>query len=362
MNLVLSKRKKTRIKKNILRGVFIENMRMVGKNYERDSRRKFLVATLSSIFFLSVIIYFVLSNFTYIDHPLFQYGRLSFFQPKKANHNINSQFKEKNMNNLGPSQYSTFLNELKIPLRTIFGLKVKTIIIDPGHGGEDPGAIGKLGTKEKDITLDISKRLRDKLEKNRGYQIVMTREDDITLSLEDRIEYANSQKADLYISIHVNYIPSKPFNVIETYYFGPHSDKQALKLAEKENRGSQYTMSDFNKIIKRIENTLKTQESNLLAMSIQDSLYKNIKKQNKNSYNYGTKTAPFIVLLGVNVPSVLTEVTCLSNREEEKNLNDENYREEISKYLEEGITNYLNKKNEKREVHYATKRDPNKAK
>ena len=214
-----------------------------------------------------------------------------------------------------------------------------------------------MGTREKDITLDIAKKLRDRLEKNKDYQILMTREEDITLSLEDRIEFANSIKADLYISIHVNYIPSRPINAIETYYFGPHTDRASLKLAEKENMGSQYTLSDFNEIIKKIENTLKTQESILLARSIQNSLYKNIKKQNRSSVNFGTKTAPFIVLLGVDVPSILTEVTCLSNRREEEKLNNEQYREEIAGFLEEGINNYLVKNKVKREVHYAAKRD-----
>ena len=133
----------------------------------------------------------------------------------------------------------------------------------------------------------------------------------------DRINFANSHKSDIYISIHVNYIPNKPINTIETYCFGPNKDKRTLLLAERENQGSQLTMSDFKEIIQEIGNTMKSQESSLLALSIQKSLYGNIKKQNKDVENWGVRRAPFIVLLGVDTPSVLTEVTCLSNQQEE---------------------------------------------
>jgi N-acetylmuramoyl-L-alanine amidase len=133
-----------------------------------------------------------------------------------------------------------------------------------------------------------------------------------------------------------------------------------MLLAERENQGSQLTMSDFKEIIQEIGNTMKSQESSRLALSIQQSLYGNIKKQNKNVENWGVRRAPFIVLLGVNTPSVLTEVTCLSNQQEEKKLNNENYRREIAQYLEEGIIRYLhiNHKN-KGEVEHAAKRTTN---
>jgi N-acetylmuramoyl-L-alanine amidase len=201
-----------------------------------------------------------------------------------------------------------------------------------------------LGTKEKDITLDIAMKLRDRLNKHPGYQILMTREKDITLSLNDRIDIAKSCGADLFISIHINYIPDRPINTIETFYFGPHTDKSSLLLAEKENKGTEYTLNDFKGIIRNIEDTLKTQESRSLAYFIQRSLYRNIRKENKDIKNFGIKTAPFVVLLGVDIPSVLTEVTCLSDIKEEMKLNTGYYRKKIARYLEEGIVNYLNKK------------------
>ena len=125
---------------------------------------------------------------------------------------------------------------------------MKLILIDAGHGGEDPGTTGKLGTKEKDITLDIAMRLRERLQRYRGYQILLTREKDITLSLNQRIDIAKSCQADLFISIHINYLPNRPINTIETFYFGPHTDKESLMLAEKENKGTEYTLNDFKGI------------------------------------------------------------------------------------------------------------------
>ncbi|MCX6557346.1 MAG: N-acetylmuramoyl-L-alanine amidase, partial [Candidatus Aminicenantes bacterium] len=238
-------------------------------------------------------------------------------------------------------EYQPFLSQADFSLRSVFGLKIRTIVIDPGHGGEDPGTSGQFGTKEKDITLDIAKRLQQRLSRYDGYQISLTRTTDETLTLESRIEYANAHKADLFVSIHVNNIPNKPYSIIETYYFGPNADRGALSLAEKENSGTGYAMNDFKAIVQKIGNTLKYQEAKVLARSIQRSLYGNMHRSNGNLYDYGVKTAPFIVLLGVDMPSVLTEVTCLSDPEEEQKLNSEDYREDIARYMEEGIIQYL---------------------
>ncbi len=344
MRFLSSARKEEKIKSAILREVYKDNMRMVGKAVTTQKRRKKInpgIIGFASLF--AILIYVILTNFAFLERAISRDTRDSSVKTRVTSQDSNPEVNEGEGSNLAPSKYSTFFSESQMPLRRIFGLKVKRILIDPGHGGEDRGAVGKLGTKEKDITLDIARKLRERLIKHQGYQILLTRKEDITLSLEDRIEFANYYGADLFISIHINYIPQKPISIIETYYFGPHTDKEALLLAEKENKGTEYTLNDFKEIIQNIENTLKTQESNSLALFIQKSLYRNIRKQNKYIKNWGVKTAPFIVLLGVNIPSVLTEVTCLSNTNEEKKLNREHYREEIARYLEEGIVSYLNK-------------------
>ena len=351
-----TEKKQEKIKTTILKDIYKENLRMTGKaadSKKRKKNKKISLVRISSIALPAVLIFIFLNNFA------IQEARSGFSKPQfsYAQDSV-PEFNETGADNPTPSRYDNFLNELQVPLREFFGLKVKRILIDPGHGGDAPGASGKLGTKEKDLTLDIAKRLRKRLKKYSGYHIMLTREKDITLSLEARIVLAKAWKADLFISIHVNYIPNKPINIIETYYFGPHSDRDALLLAQKENRGAGYTLNDFRKVIRNIGNTLKTQESRSLALYIQRSLYKNTKKQNKDIKNFGIKTAPFVVLLGVEVPSVLTEVSCMSNAMEERKLRKGYYRDRIAGYLEEGIVNYLNK-NKKKEVQNGAKRTRN---
>ncbi len=345
MKLWHADKKEDKIKDDLLREVYEANLRISGQktahNHRRRKKRNILV--LSMVFLLAIIISYTFFNyFALRPHPPLQAIESPLLKPANANRTAVPDSNQA-VNPFPSPGYASFLKELPIPLRKVFGLKVKTILIDPGHGGYYQGTIGKSGLKEKDIALDIAKRLRKRLKKHGKYEILMTREEDVTLSLDDRIAFANSSKADLFISLHLNYFPNKPVNIIETFYFGPHTDNEDLLLAEKENKDTGYTLKDFTEIIGNIKNTLKTQESHSLAFFIQKSLYRNISRQNKESRNRGIKTAPFIVLLGVEVPSVLTEVTCLSNIDEEEKLTKADYREKIAGYLEEGIVNYLNK-------------------
>ena len=271
-------RKEKKIKGVILKEILKDNLKMAGKagNSQRPQRKKNKLMIIGSVSFLAILIYFLVNNFAFLEQTHSQGIRSGSFKPGVYIRESDSESNKTGGGNLAPPQYTTFLSNLQMPLRRIFGLKVKKILIDPGHGGEDLGAVGKLGTKEKDITLDIARKLRERLRKHQGYQILMTREEDVTLLLEDRIEFANYCGADLFISIHINYIPNAPINIIETYYFGPHTDKESLLLAEKENKGTEYTLNDFKEIIQNIENTLKTQESRSLALFIQKSLYRKL--------------------------------------------------------------------------------------
>jgi N-acetylmuramoyl-L-alanine amidase len=241
------------------------------------------------------------------------------------------------------SEFSALINSPNVSLIRMLGLKIKTIMIDAGHGGTDSGTIGKMGTKEKDITLDIAKRLKAHLGKRDLHHVLMTREDDSSVPLLERVTFVREAKADLFISIHLNYLPKKNTNIIETYYFGPSDDKKTLKLAEQENAGSEYGLSDFREVVEMLGKTMKLQESKEFAESIQTNLFLNRRKHNEDIQNHGVKRAPFVVLLGVDVPSVLAEVSCLSNREEEQELNYESHRENIARYLAAGIFDYLNK-------------------
>jgi len=242
------------------------------------------------------------------------------------------------------SDFDMLLRDDHSPLTAVFGLDVKTIVIDPGHGGTDPGAIGAKGTMEKDIALDIALRLRDRLLSSSHYKILMTRDADSTLRLNQRVEFANENQADLFVSIHVNAFPDVRVKTIETYYFGAPPDPAAIELAKLENTDSQYGMADFKTMIKKIAHTMKHQESAALATSIQHSLFHNIHKLEHRMRNFGVKTAPFVVLLGVDAPSVLAEISCITNVDEEMKLNTPAYREKIASFLEKGVQEYLRHK------------------
>ena len=193
--------------------------------------------------------------------------------------------------------------------------------------------------------LDIAKGLQKKLQKSGNYNVVLTRNKDMTMSLANRVEFANSGRTDLFISLHVNALPQKRQNLIETYYYGPPLDEETLRIAEQENRGSGLLTKDFENMIKKIGNTFKEQESASLASAIQYSLFTNVKKYDKDIADAGIKFAPFVVLLGVDAPSVLVEISCISNKQEEVKLNMPAYRDEITSFLAEGIINYLAKRN-----------------
>lgn len=240
--------------------------------------------------------------------------------------------------------YDFLFHHGTVRLTTLFGLGIRNIVIDPGHGGKDPGAIGEQGTLEKDITLDVALRLKRLLEKQSPFTIYLTRETDKTSSLSERVKFTNAVGADLFISIHVNSIPEPTINTIETYYFGPPSDEKTLALAERENAASMYSAGEFRHLIQKIGNTMKHQESIALATHIQRRLFANIRKYDKDVHNWGVKVAPFMVLLDVEAPAVLTEISCISEPDEEKKLNTTEYRENIASFIENGIIAYLSKK------------------
>ena len=339
MTPFITKKNKLKIRQDILRGVYEENLYILGKGRTVLSRRK--PFPLKKILLSTAVCFF-----TILMHG--QYMGSSFV-PTEPTVNMSTNtlpLPEAGVSLEGSantSEFSPFINSRDVSLRRMLGLKIKTIMIDAGHGGTDPGCIGKMGIKEKDITLDIAKRLKAHLVKNDRYHVLMAREDDSSMPLLERVTLVREARADLFISIHLNYLPQKKINIIETYYFGPSNDEKTLRLAEQENAGSEYGLSDFKEIIEKLSKTMKLQESKEFAESIQAKLFLNIRKHSEDIQNYGVKRAPFVVLLGVDVPSVLVEVSCLSNCEEERELNSESHRENIAGYLAAGIFDYLNK-------------------
>ena len=242
--------------------------------------------------------------------------------------------------------YDAMLTRLDMPMADLFDLKIGTIVIDPGHGGIDPGAMGHQGLQEKDVSLDIARKLQDKLARTGRYRVLLTREEDTKVYLKERVAFAKDNNADLFISIHANALPAEAssLNYVETYYFGPYSDMRTLEIAEKENHDSDYAIGDFRKIIAKIGDTMKTEESKDLANAIHRKLYSGLKRHNQDLIDTGSKTGPFVVLLGVEVPSVLVEVSCISNMAEETRLSKPEYRDDIADFLKMGIIDYLDQR------------------
>src|SRR5690606_16736584 len=158
-------------------------------------------------------------------------------------------------------------------MRELFGLSIRTIVIDAGHGGHDPGALGRTtGIQEKDLTLDIARRLKERLARNSQYRILLVRDSDTFVTLKDRASFANARETDLFVSLHVNFMTDTSTNAVETYYFGRYSDARTRKLAQRENAHSSYALSEFEELVRGMQDRMKLHESRKLAKAIQASL------------------------------------------------------------------------------------------
>jgi N-acetylmuramoyl-L-alanine amidase len=227
-------------------------------------------------------------------------------------------------------------------LTRALGLKIGRIVIDAGHGGHDTGTIGPTGLMEKDLCLDVALRLGKIIQqKLPGADIVFTRSDDTFIPLEERTNIANEAKADLFISIHANSSPDHGARGVETYYLNLKGSAEAMEVAARENAVSQENIHDLQDVVKRIAQTEKIDESRELAEDIQDSLSKKIQKTVKPVKNRGVRKAPFVVLIGADMPSILTEISFLSNASDEQLLKKPEHRQRIAEGVYQGVANYL---------------------
>ena len=221
----------------------------------------------------------------------------------------------------------------------VFPLAVRKIALDPGHGGDSLGTHTPQGLVEKELTLDIAQRVRKLLEAD-SFEVVMTREQDRSVSLEDRGLAANRDGADIFVSIHLNWIENRKARGVETYYLGATNDPYLTRLAAAENRESGYSMADMRGLLDRIYADVRQENSRTLAEVIQASLFRSLGKVNPGLENRGVKAAPFIVLLATEMPAILAEVSCLSNEEEAALLTKPLYRQYIAEALAAGIRSY----------------------
>lgn len=222
----------------------------------------------------------------------------------------------------------------------------KTIVIDPGHGGKDPGAHGQRGTREKDITLKVALKLRHLLSKQPGIRVLMTRDRDVFVELEDRAKFANGNEADLFVSIHVNSHPQRSVRGIEIYHFGEAKDQRALEVAARENGtplnntgvGWEYLVADLL-AAKKIEESLD------LAWNTKEAMITHL-NGHYALVDHGVKTAPFYVLRFTSMPSILAEIAYISNTTEESLLRSNTFLTRVAESVLKGVLTYLNSANQ----------------
>ncbi len=220
-------------------------------------------------------------------------------------------------------------------------LGVRKIVIDPGHGGKDPGA-SAFGLKEKDIVLQVAKRLSKKLKEELGCEVILTRDKDVFLSLEERTAIANANSADLFISLHLNAHPSEKVFGFETYYLNLSTDPEAIRVAALENATSTHQLSDLQGILSDIMKNSKIDESSRLATQVQKALSTGLtNRKYPQVKSLGVKQAPFYVLIGAEMPAVLIEMAFISNNTDAHHVKKEGYQEALSAEIAQGIRKYI---------------------
>ncbi len=227
-------------------------------------------------------------------------------------------------------------------LTRALGLKIGRIVIDAGHGGHDTGTIGPTGLMEKDLCLDVALRLGNIIERKLpSAEVVFTRSDDTFIPLEERTSIANSAKADLFLSIHGNSSRDHAARGVETYYLNLRGSPEAMEVAARENSNGGQSVHDLQDLVQKIARNEKIGESREFAEDLQDSLTKRILGASRNVKDRGVRKAPFVVLIGADMPSVLAEISFLSNPADEKLLKKPEYRQKIADGLYQGVVNYL---------------------
>jgi len=220
------------------------------------------------------------------------------------------------------------------------GLKIGKIVIDPGHGGHDTGTIGPGGLLEKDLVVDVGRRLGKLLDTRMGAEVVYTRKDDSFIPLETRTAIANQEKADLFVSIHANSSRDSNARGVETYYLNFTSSPDALEVAARENAVSEKSIYELGDLVKKIALKEKIEESHEFASDVQQALHSGLAVKNSGIRDRGVKKAPFIVLIGANMPSILAEISFVSNPTDERKLQTAEYRQRIAESLYRGIAKY----------------------
>jgi N-acetylmuramoyl-L-alanine amidase len=220
------------------------------------------------------------------------------------------------------------------------GLKITRVVVDPGHGGTDRGTVGQHGLMEKDLVLDVAKRLGKLIEERMGSEVIYTRLDDTFVGLHSRTEIANEKKADLFLSIHANFSPHPRIGGIDVYYLNLTRSTDALDVAARENASSERSVFELRDLIQSITLHDKIEESKEFAGKVQRALQSCELRYNASAKNRGVKKAPFAVLIGASMPSILAEIGFLSNAREEQLLKRSDHRQRLAEALYQGVSRY----------------------
>ncbi|MCY4158023.1 MAG: N-acetylmuramoyl-L-alanine amidase [Bacteroidetes bacterium] len=318
-------------RKALLQDIYQENLKLLGRPSPEPRKKTKRTAALLILSLMIGGLLFVGVGLEQMKQPVPDVPSEQFLSPEqKVRTSLNK------IPDLEPDDKNPLLS-------SVYGLNVRTIAIDPGHGGYDPGAIGQADLTEKTLTLDLALRLERRL-KAHGLNVILTRSQDINVSLRERVEYAKEQQADLFVSIHVNSLPVDTIAFIETFYFSPRADARIERLAAQENINSGYSFGQWQNDFEKINRTLKIEESRHLATYIQREMVSHMRKFNPNLQDWGARSGPFMVLMNAGVPAVLAEVTAISMPEEEQRLLNIEYREQLAIGLESGILAYISEK------------------
>jgi N-acetylmuramoyl-L-alanine amidase len=225
-------------------------------------------------------------------------------------------------------------------LTRVLGLKLGRVVLDPGHGGHDTGSISPSGYYEKDLVLDVARRLGKLIERRMGSEVLFTRADDTFIPLEARTQFANDHKADLFLSIHANSSDYRSASGSEVYYLNFTTSKTALDVAARENASSERSLYELQELVQKIALKDKIEESQEFASRIQSAVWSAVPHDSPDAKDRGVKKAPFVVLIGASMPSVLVEIGFLSNQREEALLKKSDYRQRLAEALYKGVSQY----------------------
>lgn len=228
-------------------------------------------------------------------------------------------------------------------LAAALGLKIRRVILDPGHGGRDPGALYR-GVKEKDLTLDLAQRAAPELRKLLGCEVLLTRDRDVFLPLETRTALANTKEADLFVSIHINASPNRRLSGIETYFLNLATDEESMRVAARENATTTRSISDLQVILNDLMLNSKINESNRLARSVHSGVLGTVRRKYRVQ-DLKVKQAPFYVLIGARMPAILVEVGFITNSTEYRRLKSGTYRDLLAKGIAKGVADYARQLN-----------------